>query len=57
MKVYKLLKNQGSCTVAKKDQTQFWNEKSISKPHILLALNEETIAILYTLQTFYCSPV
>lgn len=47
----------GGLVLLQKDQTQFWNEKSISKPHILLALNEETIAILYTLQTFYCSPV
>jgi len=54
--VYKRLKNQRSCTFWK-DQTQFWNEKSISKPHILLTLIEEPIAILYTLQTCCCSPV
>lgn len=30
-------------------QTQLWNEKSISKPHISRAMKEDTIPILHTI--------
>lgn len=46
MVVYQFSRIRG-LELSQKDGTQFWNEKTISKPHILQTMKEETIALLH----------
>lgn len=48
MVVYKFSRIRGP-VLLQKDGAQFWNEKSISKPHISRAMKEEAMAILHTI--------
>lgn len=55
MVVYKFSRIRG-LVLLQQVQTQLWNEKSISKPHISQAMKEDTIPVLHTISLLlFCS--